>query len=104
MEAWLLFDISAITRAAGNPHGRQSFNMPPLRQIEYLADPKATLYEILRNASGLSGRRLESFNQRVALHRITDYIEDFSPLRTLSAFRRLENDTRVAIEQITSNP
>jgi hypothetical protein len=104
MEAWLLFDVCAIRRAAGNPHGRQSFNIPPLHRIEDLADPKAKIYEILRNASGLSGRRLESFNQRVALHRIPDYIEDFSPLHTLSAFRRLENDTRVAIEQITSNP
>lgn len=103
MEAWLLFDVGAIRRAAGNPHGRGSFNIPPLRRIEELADPKATIYEILRSASGLSGRRLESFNQRVALHRIPDYIEDFSPLRTLSAFRRLENDTRVAIGRITAN-
>lgn len=103
MEAWLLFDVGAIKRAAGNPHGRQSLNIPSLRQLENLADPKAMLYEILCNASGLRGRRLESFNQRVALHRIPDYIEDFSQLRTLSAFSRLENDTRAAIVRIPSN-
>jgi len=92
-----------IRRATGNPHGTQSLNLPPLRELENLPNPKATLFQILRNASGLSGRRLSSFNQHVALHRIPDYIEDFGQLRTLSAFRRLENDTRDAIGQLASN-
>jgi len=103
MEAWLLFDLYAIRRATGNPHGTQSLNLPPLRELENLPNPKATLFQILRNASGLSGRRLSSFNQHVALHRIPDYIEDFGQLRTLSAFRRLENDTRDAIGQLVSS-
>lgn len=103
MEAWLLFDLYAIRRATGNPHGTQSLNLPPLRELENLPNPKATLFQILRNASGLSGRRLSSFNQHVALHRIPDYIEDFGQLRTLSAFRRLENDTRDAIGQLASS-
>lgn len=100
LEAWLLFDLRAIRRAAGNPHGTQSLNLPPLHDLENLANPKETLYQILRNASGLRGRRLKSFNQYAALHRIPEFIEDFSTLRTLHAFRRLENDTRVAIESL----
>lgn len=100
LEAWLLFDLDAIRRAAGNPHGTQLLNLPPLRELENLPDPKATLYHILRNASGLRGRRLRSFNQHVALHRIPEYIEDFSRLRSLGAFRRLENDTRAVVQSL----
>ncbi len=102
LEAWLLLDLYAIRRTAGNPHGTQSLNLPPLPELENLPNPKTTLYQILRNASGLHGRRLKSFNHRVPLHRIPDYIEDFSPLRTLGAFRRLENDTRAAVESLAS--
>jgi len=101
LEAWMLFDLHAIRRAAGNPHGTQSLNLPPLRYLENLANPKETLYQILRNASGLRGRRLRSFNHHAVLHRIPEFIEDFSILRTLHAFRRLENDTRAAIESLT---
>ena len=100
LEAWLLFDRHAIRRAAGNPHGTQSFEMPALRRLENIPNPKATLFQILRDASGLHGRRLKSFNYRSALHRIPGYIEDFSPLRTFDTFRRLENETRIAIESL----
>ena len=103
MESWLLFDLYAIRRAAGNPHGTQSLNLPSLRELENLPNPKATLFQILRKASGLSGRRLNSFDHRLALHRIPDYIEDFGQLRTLSAFRRLENDTMDAIGHLASS-
>ena len=103
LEAWLLFDLYGIRRAAGNPHGTQSLNLPHLRQLENLPNPKATLYQVLRNASELRGRRLRSFNQHVALHRIPEYIDDFSPLRNLVAFRKLEVDTTAAIESLTTN-
>jgi hypothetical protein len=46
----------------------------------------------LRKASGLSGRRLKTFNVPGSQIRITDLIEDFSPLRKLKAFQRLEED------------
>jgi len=92
LEAWLLFDLRAIRRAAGNPHGTQLLNLPRPARLENLSDPKTRLNQILRAASGLSGRRLKSFDHNLALHRIPDYIEDFSPLRTLPAFQRLEND------------
>ena len=91
-EAWLLFDEPAIRRAAGNPHGSQRLALPKLKTVESLPDPKEMLYECLRTASGLSGRHLRKFRERSVVHRVADLIEDFAPLRKLSAFRVLEKD------------
>jgi len=46
----------------------------------------------LKGASGLRGRRLKKFNLSEARIRITELISDFSPLRGLTAFQKLEND------------
>ena len=91
-EAWLLFDEASIRQAAGNPNGKNALSLPDLNRIELILDPKKLLYEILRKASGLSGRRLKTFNVPESQIRITDLIEDFSPLRKLKAFQRLEED------------
>jgi len=91
-EAWLLFDEPSIRQAAGNPNGKNSLNLPDLNKIELIHDPKERLSEILRMASGLSGRRLKTFNMPGSQIRIADLIEDFSPLRILRAFQRLEED------------
>ncbi len=91
-EAWLLFDERAIRRAASNPNGTNPLDMPDLSLIEQIPDPKSLLFEILRDASGLSGRRLKKFNTGECRIRITELISDFSPLQQLSAFQRLEND------------
>ena len=91
-EAWLLFDEPSIRQAAGNPNGKNSLNLPDLNKIELILDPKERLSEILRTASGLSGRRLKTFNMLGSQIRISDVIEDFSPLRNLRAFQRLEED------------
>ncbi|MCJ7687521.1 MAG: DUF4276 family protein [Desulfobacteraceae bacterium] len=56
-EAWLLFDEPAIRFAAGNPNGKNPLDMPDLSIIEQVSDPKDVLFEILREASGLRGRR-----------------------------------------------
>src|SRR5947209_4717743 len=32
-EAWLLFDVAAIRRAAGNPHGQENLILPQLNRI-----------------------------------------------------------------------
>jgi hypothetical protein len=87
-EAWLLFDEPAIRRAAGNPNGRMTIGIPRLRQVEDLPDPKNTLRDLLRTASGLTGRRLQNF--KVMPRRVASLIDDFSPLRALSAFQQLE--------------
>jgi hypothetical protein len=89
-EAWLLFDETAIRRAAGNPNGKNSLNIPSLSEIEQIPDPKGILFEIFREASGLTGRRLKKFNLAESRIRITELIFDFSPLRQLCAFQKLE--------------
>jgi len=91
-EAWLLFNEPAIRLAAGNPNGKNPLNMPDLSIIEQIPDPKDVLFEILREASGLTGRRLKRFNTAECRIRITELVSDFSPLRQLTAFQRLEND------------
>ena len=91
-EAWLLFDEPAIRLAAGNPNGKNPLNVPDLSVIEQIPDPKDVLFEVLREASGLTGRRLKRFNMAECRIRVTDLVSDFSPLRKLSAFKRLERD------------
>ena len=91
-EAWLLFDEAAIRYAAGNRNGRMSLELPRLRDVESLSDPKIKLHECLRVATGLSGRRLQQFRPHANVWRIADYIEDYSPLRGVPAFDRLENE------------
>lgn len=98
-EAWLLFDESSIRWAAGNSHGQQALNLPRIRDLENISNPKELLHQLLRQASGLQGRRLKRFPVRQRVHRIADYIDDFSPLRALSAFSALEQEIKEVIEQ-----
>lgn len=87
-EAWFLFDEAAIRRAAGCPNGRMALDLPPLKNAEAIPDPKDLLFKILRTASDLQGRRRKQF--RPDVRRLAELIDDFSPLRQLEAFRRLE--------------
>jgi hypothetical protein len=89
-EAWLLFDEAAVRRAAGNPNGRQSLQLPPLVQLEQLPDPKSILHDLLRQASGRTGRRLKTFSVGDSVRMVAEYTSDFSPLRALPAFEALE--------------
>lgn len=98
-EAWLLFDESAIRKAAGNPNGRDALGLPSLRTIETLADPKSVLFQRLRTASCLTGRRLKRFRDRQAARRVAEYIEDFSPLLKLDAFRKLDSDIEAEFQR-----
>lgn len=102
MEAWLLFDEVTLRRAAGNPNGRMPLELPPLRRLEEEPDPKERLRLVLREASGLSGRRLKRFH--VMPRRVAALTDDFSPLRSLPAFQRLETDlTRVLADPSLAN-
>ena len=98
-EAWLLFDEMAIRYAAGNPNGNVPITLPPLDHLEELPSPKAELYQLLRQASGRTGRRLKRFQPNKQVRRIPDFIDDFSPLRALSAFATLETDVARIIIQ-----
>ena len=99
-EAWLLFDEAALRRAAGNPHGRRLLHLPASAKVEQLPDPKSILHELLREASELTGRRLKDFPVRERAQRVAGLIDDFAPLRTLTAFKALEAE----IEQVLKAP
>lgn len=98
-EAWLLFDESAIRRASGNSEGRVNLNLPRLKNVENLPDPKEVLFNALRTASEKSGRRIKQLNADMPIlrYRVSGLIEDFSPLRVLPAFQRLETDIKALI-------
>ena len=98
-EAWLLFDEPAINHAAGNSSNRQSLDLPRINRLETLPNPKVELYDRLKLASNLSGRRLRKFRVNERARRVTQYIQDFSLLRRLSAFAALESELQQIIKQ-----
>lgn len=95
----MLFDEVAIRRAAGNPNGRVKLWLPRLAEIEKISDPKELLYELLRSASGRSGRRIKSFSAPQAARLVAEYISDFSSLRALPAFRSFEQELQQMLSQ-----
>jgi hypothetical protein len=98
-EAWLLFNEAAIRSAAGNPRGHKVLELPSINTLEKLPDPKEILHRLLCDASELTGRRLKQFSVYERVHRVAEIIDDFSPLRALSAFQRLEADIQRLIEE-----
>jgi hypothetical protein len=98
-EAWLLFDSAAIRLAADNPNGQARLDLPRVREIEQVANPKKKLADLLCIASEKSGRRLDQFRRDLSgrVHRVAEVIDDFSPLRVLKAFRKFEDDTLEAL-------
>ena len=99
MEAWLLFDENALRRAAGNPNGKMPLSLPRTRDLEKLPDPKATLHQLLRRASGLNGRRLKNFSTEETSRLVSERLDTFAPLRVLSAFKSLEAEVSRGIRE-----
>ncbi len=95
-EAWLLHNEMAIREAAENPSGRDRIALPTPKKLESLPDAKLHLLGILREASGLTGRRLKKFeaHERRRLHRLADLQQEqgFAVLRALPAFQKLEQE------------
>jgi hypothetical protein len=100
LEAWLLFDEVAIRRAAGNPKSKNPLNLPTVKSLENLPDPKDILSKILGEASELTGRRLKQFKRDIKekIILVSDRIDDFSTLRHLEAFQALEEDVKDLIK------
>jgi len=96
-EAWLLFNEDALRCAAGNPNGKISIDMPNIERLETIPDPKQVLHDLLREASGLRGRRRQKLNPRKQTLRLGELIDDFSPLRALPAFQKAEAETIAAL-------
>lgn len=99
-EAWLLLDESALREAAGRPSGTDALNLPTARQWDSVPDPKQVLHDALITASGAKGRRAKQFQPGRAAHRLAELVGDWSPLRQLSAFQRLELDIRSALTEL----
>ena len=97
-EAWLLFDADAIREAADNPNGTVRLDLPRLNRVEGISDPKAKLHNLILEATELGPRRRRSFRARRVVQRIPEYIEDFRPLRRLSAFVALEGAVKKTVE------
>lgn len=89
-EAWMMHDEEAIRVAADNPNGKVVLHLPNHTQLHKLTNPKADLEKILTDASELNKRRLKKFKPRQRMHRLSELIEDFSPLRAQDSFWRLE--------------
>ena len=96
-EAWLLISEEAIRRAAANPNGRASLCLPSISKLEGRPNPKRELHQILKTASGLTGRLLTRFDEKLAAKRVAELIEDYAPLRQLTAFRDFEADLSSAL-------
>lgn len=98
-EAWLLFDEPAIRRAAGCPNGRNRLTLPsPFKEAESIPNPKTVVRQALRAASNLSGRRLKQLQPDI--RRLSDLIEDFTPLRALPSFRYFEQSLCKALQSL----
>lgn len=99
MEAWFLISAGAIKQAAGNRAYNQALSLPALKNIDKEKNPKALLYQLLETASGLKGRRLATFGANARVHLVAEYIEDFSPLRQVQAFKTFEEVLKIKVDQ-----
>ncbi len=106
-EAWLLPYETAIRCAAGNPNGAMGLNLPDIRRLEDLPDPKRVLRDALVAASGLNARRRARLRVPERVRLIPMHIDDYSSLDVLPAFQALQEDIRTLVEglgrQIRSN-
>ena len=96
-EAWLLLNEESIKIAAGNPNNKNSLSLPSLHHVEDLPNPKAVLHQKIKEASNLQGRKLAKLKIPQRVHVLVDNITDFSPLRQLSAFQKLEKDIKTPL-------
>lgn len=104
-EAWLLTDENAIRRASGSPRGTVPLELPRPRAIENCPDPKQLLRAVLRRAADLpaSGRRAQKFDDAAAVQRIAEFMEDYTPLRQLSAFVEFERELKQVLNRLATN-
>jgi len=99
IEAWLLISESGIRKAAGNPQGKVQLELPQVGSLETEPDPKSLLHRLLVEASELKGRRLKNFRPSRSAQRISYFVSEFTPLRTLPAFRALEREIQETVRR-----
>lgn len=93
-EAWLVLSEKPIRAAVGNPNGSESLGLPTVKDVESLPDPKEILFEALKTASGLNASRKRHFNPHQFRHRVSELMDDLTPLRQLQSFRHLEKQVQ----------
>ncbi|NEQ22731.1 MAG: DUF4276 family protein [Microcoleus sp. SIO2G3] len=98
-EAWLLFDETALRRAAANPNGKHPLQLPDLTKLEDKPDPKELLYKLLGEASGLGSHRRKKIRVEELVHRVAEFIDDFASLRAMPAFKALEDELKQVIQE-----
>lgn len=88
-EAWLLTSEEELRWVAGNPNGRMALKLPTPAGVERVADPKSLLKEVLAQASGATGRRLDRFHQRFSQHRrqLLERLDPFGPVTRLPSWQ-----------------
>jgi hypothetical protein len=99
-EAWLLIEEEAIRAAAANPNGSIKLKLPSISELETITHPKDILHNLLKQASDLSGRRLDKFLYHKAAIYVSETIVDFSILRNLSGFRRFEESLHEVLDNM----
>ncbi|MFC0862136.1 hypothetical protein ACFHYQ_07485 [Sphaerimonospora cavernae] len=99
-EAWLLMDEAELRTIAGNPNGKMRLSLPSPNKVESVPDPKTVLKEKLALASGLSGRKLEKFNQRFSQHRrlLLERIDPSGPITDVSSWQHFIADMETGLK------
>jgi len=100
METWLLIDIEAIKIASGNRNGKENLKLPAINQLENHSTPKETLHDLIKQASGLKGRRLDKLNVGHAIHLVAENISDYNILRRLNAFKTFEKEVKNVLMEL----
>jgi hypothetical protein len=103
-EAWLLLDEAAIRRVAARPTGRVPLDLPSLREVETIANPKQRLADALLAASETTGRRRQNFRRDFGRHRslLLRQLDSTGQLTQLTAWQQLRADAEVAIRDLSS--
>jgi hypothetical protein len=101
-EAWLLLEEREIREVAGSPNGKVPLNLPKPKQVESIADPKSLLRATPALASGLSGRRLQQFNDRFSRHRaqLLERINPDGPIREVPSWCDFNADLATGLEAV----
>lgn len=95
-EAWILFDGTAIAKAADRPSSQVT--APRVAQLETMLNPKEHLEQLLLEAAGPpTGRRLKDFKRSIVDRRVSvaSLISDYSPLEALPAFSHFQNELSI---------
>jgi hypothetical protein len=99
-EAWLIASEGPIRSAVGNPNGSAALGLPASKDIESLPDPKTVLFAALKAASGLSAMRKRRFRPQQFRHRVSELIDDLTPLRKLASFQHLETQVHLQLQSL----